>query len=564
VQKKLRKKTEGKKKKKKEGIVNIHAYLMERMNMSAIEHTRRDFLKMIGVGAAAMPIPMRLSVGEATEDKPNIILILTDDQGWTDTSVQMMANRPDSKSDFYQTPNLERMAKEGMVFSNAYSPAPVCTPTRVSIQFGKTPARLKNTGHYRTARSDFDDEFSIPQAIKAVDPSYAAAHFGKWGGQKTSPEQAGYDRSDGNTNNYHGDWRSLKDKRPVPVDDPKRIFSLTRRANEFMEEQVEAGRPFYLQVSHYAVHSQHRALKETIEKYKKLLPGKKCTSADYESPPPGVNEWALEYAAMIDNLDTSLGMLLDKIDELGIADNTYIIFFSDNGGAFRANVPLKEGKGTLWEGGIRVPMVVRGPGIKPGSYCNTPIVGYDFLPTFVDLAGSRTKMLPKNIDGGSLQALFENEGEGRVNRPIEGLIFHFPYYNGVPMSAIRLGDYKLLKDCQTGEIHLYNLADDLGETHDLAAQMPQKVKQLHRKLMNYLDSIDAEKAEDIHLDRIQQLKGEKQQLQKQIRELLQSDDTQARDKWAELHLRLSFVKDRIALQEERLRRVNELKREKTQ
>ena len=243
---------------------------------------RRIFLERAGLGIAALALPRKSNniqgaIPRRVKSKPNILLVLTDDQGWTDTSVQMMTGRADSKSDFYQTPALERMAKEGMVFSDAYSPAPVCTPTRVSIQFGKTPARLKDTGHYRSARKDFDDEVSIAQAIKAVDPSYAAAHFGKWGGQKTSPEQAGYDRSDGKTNNYHGDWRSLKDKRPVPGDDPKHIFSLTRRACEFMEDQVRTGRPFYLQVSHYAIHVQHRALKKTIEKYRNLPQGEKCT-----------------------------------------------------------------------------------------------------------------------------------------------------------------------------------------------------------------------------------------------------------------------------------------------
>ncbi|MHC4564859.1 MAG: sulfatase-like hydrolase/transferase, partial [Planctomycetota bacterium] len=327
-----------------------------------MQKTRRDFLKKAGIGAMGlsglMPATKTISARKV-KAKPNIILVLTDDQGWTDTSVQMMAGRADSKSDYYQTPALERLAREGMIFSSAYSPAPVCTPTRVSIQFGKTPARLHDTGHYRSARKDFDAEVSVAQAIKAADPSYAAAHFGKWGGQATSPEQAGYDRSDGKTNNYHGDWRSLKDRRPIPLDNPKQIFSLTRRACEFMEDQVKAGRPFYLQVSHYAVHSQHRALKETIEKYRKLPRGEKCDPEDYESPPPGVNRWMLEYAAMIENLDAGLEGMLKKIDELGIADNTYVIFFSDNGGDFRGNAPLRGQKSELWEGGIRVPMVVR-------------------------------------------------------------------------------------------------------------------------------------------------------------------------------------------------------------
>lgn len=528
-----------------------------------MQETRRDFLKKAGIGAMGlsglMPVTEAMPGWNGTTN-PNIILVLTDDQGWTDTSVQMMAGRADSKSDFYRTPALERMAREGMVFSNAYAPAPVCTPTRVSIQFGKTPARLHDTGHYRSARKDFDDEVSIAQAIKAVDPSYGAAHFGKWGGQATSPEQAGYDRSDGKTNNYHGDWRSLKDKRPIPPDNPKQIFGLTRRACQFMEDQVSAGRPFYLQVSHYAVHVQHRALKETIEKYRGLPRGKKCAPEDYQSPPPGVSLWMLEYAAMIENLDTGLESMLKKIDELGITESTYVIFFSDNGGDFRGNTPLRGQKSELWEGGIRVPMIVRGPGIKPGSRCDEPVAGWDFLPTFVDLAGGDKKAVPENRDGGSLRLLFENSGKGRIDRPVEGLVFHFPDFQGVTMSAIRLGDYKLLKDWETGKIHLYNLVDDLGETRDLAPKMPKKVNELYRKLMNYLDSVNAEKAEDIHLDSLQQAIEQKRQLEIEIRELLDSEDQEGKDKWSQLNMRLGFQNNRIKQLQERLHLINEANR----
>jgi len=351
----------------------------------------------------------------------------------------------------------------------------------------------------------------------------------------------------------------LKDKRPIPLDNPKQIFGLTRRACQFMEDQVKAGHPFYLQVSHYAVHSQHRALKETIEKYRNLPRGKKCISEDYESP-PGVNRWILEYAAMIENLDAGLGGMLDKIDELGIAENTYVIFFSDNGGDFRGNAPLRGQKSGLWEGGIRVPMVVRGPGIKPGSRCDEPVVGCDFLPTFVDLTGGGKKILPKNRDGGSLRPLFENSGKGRVDRPVEGLVFHFPDFQGVSMSAIRLGDYKLLKDWETGRIHLYNLTNDLSETRDLAAQIPPKANELYRKLMNYLDSVNAEKAEDIHLDSLKQAIEQKRRLEIEIRELLDTEDQEGKDRWSQLNMRLGFQNNRIEKLQGRLRLINEANR----
>lgn len=324
-------------------------------------------------------------------ESPNIVLILTDDQGWTDTSVPMMADRPDSRSDFYRTPHLQRLAREGMVFSNAYSPAPVCSPTRDSIFYGQTPARLHHavlTGNAAVSAG----ALTLPQAIKAADSRYVAAHFGKWGCSPPSPEAAGFDISDGRTDNLHGDWQAVGDKRPLPEDDPKRIFSLTQRAGDFMEQQVEAGRPFYLQISHYACHVGHQSLEETREKCRNLPRGAKCGDADYRHPSSFSEEkircgWMLNYAAMIEDLDAGLGTLLNRMDQLGIAGNTYVVYTSDNGGGFRGNAPLRGGKADLWEGGIRVPMVVRGPGVKSGSYCDLPVVGWDFWPTFRELAG---------------------------------------------------------------------------------------------------------------------------------------------------------------------------------
>jgi len=458
---------------------------------------RRDLLKTMGLGAAALATPAFARDAEAR--RPNFILFLTDDQGWTDTSVPMMEGRPDSRSDFYRTPALERLAREGMVFSNAYSPAPVCSPTRHSIQFGKTPARLRNTCHVRGA-ADCRDELSIAQMLKRADPAYATAHFGKWGlSQSPGPAHFGYDHSDGRTNNYHGDWRALDDRRALPDDDPKRIFSITRRASAFIEAQAKAGRPFYLQVSHYALHVQHTALAATIERVRKRPRGAKCRPADYENPPPPLNGWILEYAAMIEDVDASLGALLAKLDALGIADTTYVVFTSDNGGGFRGNQPLRGGKAECWEGGIRVPMVVRGPGIKAGTYCDVPVAGWDLLPTFTDLAAS-TEALPMGTDGGSLRPLLENAGKGKVGRPHGSLVFHFPFwtpFGAEPVTAIREGGWKLLKMWRTGESLLFNLADDIGERRNLANAMPDKVRDLHAKLTAYLASVKAEDWRDI-------------------------------------------------------------------
>ena len=482
--------------------------------------TRREALKLSGVSVAALAVSRFASAGPpSVKAKPNVILVFTDDQGWTDTSVQMLADRPDSKSDFYRTPALEKMAKRGMIFSNAYSPAPVCTPSRGSVQFGKTPARLRQTVvHDVLAKSrciDCKDEIALPQMIKAADANYVTAHFGKWGFSPRSPRHSGYDVSDGNTNNGDGDWISKKDGKGLPPDDPKRIFSVTKRATAFMDKCVKASRPFFMQISHYAVHVQHYARGETVEKFRKAPRGKKCNKKDYDTPPPRRNTWALLYAAMIEELDTGLGMVLDKLRELGITENTYVIFTSDNGGGFRGNAPLKGGKARIWEGGLRVPTVICGPGVKPGTWCNQPIAGWDIFPTVADLIGN-TKPLPDDLDGGSIRPLFSDPERGKVERGVDAFVFHFPWYAGTPMTAIRVGDYKLVKHLNTGELRLFNLAKDIGETNDLSKSMPKMTSTLLDKLKRYIRDVDAEDIRDMRAARRAELLEYKARAKKNI------------------------------------------------
>jgi len=458
----------------------------------------------VAIGACATCV-------SADEERPNIILILTDDQGWTDTSVAMIRGCDDSRSDFYRTPALERLAREGMVFSSAYSAAPTCTPSRASLQFGKTPARLRQSVvHDSLAASrgiDLHDETSIAQAIKSADRGYVTAHFGKWGFHPRTPEHALYDVTDGNTNNGEGDYLSVRDRTPLPEDDPKRIFSVTQRALRFMTDQVAADRPFFMQVSHYAVHVDTQARPETVARVRNYPRGKKCTDTDYADPQPRPGKTIIHYGAMIEDLDTGVGLLLAKLDELDIADNTYIIFTSDNSGGFRGNGPLRGGKANLWEGGIRVPTVVRGPGVKRASQCDVPIAAWDFLPTVCDLIGS-AQPVPDGVDGGSLRDLFARGNDGNITRGTEPLVFHFPWYGGAtPTSAIRLGDYKLIKNLSTGETRLYNLADDLGETNDLSTAMPDKTRELQKHLTDYLASVDAETLADMLAARRAELDG---------------------------------------------------------
>jgi len=460
--------------------------------------------KLVGAMAAVIVLGCAATTRAAADKKspPNIILFYTDDQGWTDTSVPMIAGRPDSCSDVCRTPHLQRLAREGMVFSNAYSPAPVCSPSRDSILYGRTPARLHHSILLGKANCPAD-AMTVPRALKAADPDYVTAHFGKWACSPRTPEEAGFDVSDGRTDNWHGDWRTVDGRKtPLPADDPKRIFSVTQRANDFMEQQVVAGRPFYMRVSHYALHVGHQALEETVEKYAKA----------------GHDENAARYAAMTENLDTGLGMLLDKIDSLGIAHETYVIFTSDNGGGFHGNGPLRGGKASLWEGGIRVPTVMRGPGIAAGTYCDVPIAGWDFLPTFCDLAGRR-EPLPDGLDGGSLRPLFEHGNQGKVLRSVEPLIFHYPWFDNVPMSAIRLGDHKLVKDLNTNRFRLFDVAEDVEESRDLSKSLPEVAKRLHETLNRYLDEVNAEKLEDLRAWREETLRGWMERDRKELAQL---------------------------------------------
>ena len=457
---------------------------------------------------------------EANKVQPNIILILTDDQGWNDTSVKMIEDRDDSKSDFYETPNLEKLAKDGLVFSSAYAPAPVCTPTRYSILYGKTPAKLKHST-LKDWQASPEKETPLPKMIKSVNPNYKTAHFGKWH-QSLTPSEVGYDVSDGKTGNGEGDWVSPGVSRNAD-EDPKQTFGISDRACDFMSEQASNNNPFFMQVSYYAVHVQNYALESTKEKYRNKKPGKKSTPRDFELPPPPLNQGMVSYAAMVEDLDTGFGMILDKIDELGIKENTYIIFTSDNGGGFRGNDPLQMGKADLWEGGIRVPTVVRGPNVLSGEYCNVPIAGWDIFPTVSEIIGNPNK-LSSEFDGGSLVSVFKNGNSGSVSRNTEAFIFHFPWFNGEPESAIRLGNYKLIKNIDSRKTWLFDVVNDIEEANDLAPTMPEKANKLEEILTRYLEQVDAEHVMDLREKRrkemLKSISGEEERLI-QIREDLE-------------------------------------------
>ena len=418
-----------------------------------------------------------LGLGQASAGlakQSNIILILTDDQGWNNTEVLMMPSRADTRSDFYLTPSFKRLADAGMTFSQAYAPHPVCSPSRHAIQFGMSPAKLKKTSNRAVNYPEPFPVQAIPQVLKSIDPAYRAAHFGKWHMHR-HPAELGYDISDGRTGNHTGRQFSTDQTRHWPHDDPKRSVSITDNAVQFIRHQAHSNAPFFLQVSHYAIHLSAEAKPATLARHKARTPGKTHT--------------AYWYAAMIDDLDQAIGRILDVLNELQLTDSTYIFLTSDNGGTARQyphfNKPLRAGKGSYYEGGLRVPFFVAGPGIKPGSYSDVPVIGYDLLSTFAELAGS-TKPMPRDIEGGSVKAVLFNGGKGAVQRPRLGLHFYRP------LDSVLIRDgHKLRRIHRTGDIELYNLAEDLSETTNLTTTNPILAKRMQTGLEDWIRSIDA-------------------------------------------------------------------------
>ena len=435
----------------------------------------------------------QISQAQNVAESPNFIFILADDQGWNGTSVRMIENNDLSKSDFYETPNIERIANKGIVFSNAYASAPVCAPSRYSIQFGQTPARLNmirvgmNTEHI-----NHREKISIPKELKKINSNYKTAHFGKWGMDST-PEAVGYDVSDGATKNVDGVFNYNSNKLQWSnneADDPKKIFSITQRAINFIEENNKKNKPFFLQISHYAIHSDILARGTSYKKFNSKKTGKIHDN--------------LGLAAMTFDLDESIGLILDKLEELNL-ENTYLIYSSDNGSVpiitprkyynESYNYPLSRGKWDATEGGIRVPFIVMGPGIKKTRYSETPVSFSDLLPTIIEIAGNK-RLKNNELDGGSFKDIL-NQQNKTVKRKTEGIVFHVPYENKIALerahSAIIIDSLKLIKYHDNNEINLFDVKNDLSESIDLSKVF------INEKLIKTKTAIRFEKLLDEYL-----------------------------------------------------------------
>ncbi|MBF0198270.1 MAG: sulfatase-like hydrolase/transferase [Planctomycetes bacterium] len=413
----------------------------------------------------------------AQDAPPNFVFILADDQGWNALSIPMDPNNPSSGSTYYRTPRLAKLAKEGMRFSQAYSAGATCSPSRHAIQYSRSPASLKQFSSNAAAERKSED--AMANCLKKANENYVCAHFGKW---HINPkvDTLGYDINDGSNGNRSGNKKDPKD--------PKNIFDLTKKANGFIETQVKDKKPFFVQISHYACHTAYHALEETKKKYETEY--SKDANKYHNSP---------LWAGMNEDMDTGIGMVLDKIEELGIRDNTYVIYTADNGyenknfsnvpfpeRGFGKAFPIRSAKYTINEGGVRVPFIVRGPGIPKNTHSATQVHGTDIFPTILDMAGGLTQV-PDVAEGGSLLPLLKSGGKEKVKRKNPFFIFRHSKEKSLHKEiAIIEGQYKMLKEIIPNRLHLYDLKADLGEQNNLAKEKPELTQTMYEKLSDYL------------------------------------------------------------------------------
>ena len=425
----------------------------------------------------------------AAEQRPNIIFILADDLGQMDIG----AFNPKT---FYETPNIDSLAKRGMKFTQGYAACCVCSPTRGSIMSGRYPPRFGITNFIGGARSgkllpppNVDHlplaEVTIAESLR--DSGYATFFAGKW-----HLGNAGFMPADQGFSNEAKAGAAAKSDRK---DDPKHTDAITSAAIQFISEHKD--KPFYAYLPFHAPHVPIGARADLVEKW---------TEKAKHAP---ADAWGKErenqvrlvqnnpvYAAMLEQFDSAIGRILAAVEQNGIAQKTIIVFMSDNGGLATAeghptsNLPLRAGKGWPYEGGVREPLIVVAPDItKPGSVCDSPVISTDFYPTLLQLAGLDLKP-QQHLDGVSFLPLLKGETASR-GKP---LFWHYPHYanqGGPPCGTIRAGDWKLIEWYEDGALELYNIAQDIGEKNNLAAQQPDKVKELHAKLIDWRKEVGA-------------------------------------------------------------------------
>ncbi len=473
------------------------------MNPTAMP-VRRVLVFLLGVFACLAPL-------RAAERKPNIVFFLADDLGQRDLGCY--------GSTFYETPNLDRLAKDGARFTDAYAACPVCSPTRASLLTGQWPQRTGVTDYIgapatpaqwkrntKSLPAPYADRLALtaPTLAKAMKAAgYATFFAGKWhlGPEGWWPENQGFDVNMGGVDKggpYGGKKYFSPYDNPRLTDGPPGEHLPDRLATEttkFIEANKD--RPFFAYYSFYDVHTPLMAREDLRKKYeeKRARLGLAAKwGREHERDVRLVQEQAV-YAAMVEAMDLAVGKVLAKLDELGLRENTLVIFTSDNGGLSTSegwptsNFPLRGGKGWMYEGGIREPLLVRWPGVVPaGRVVSTPVSSPDFFPTLLEVAQSKAPP-GQMLDGSSLLPLLRG---GTL--PERALFWHYPHYGnqgGAPASAIRRGDWKLIEWLEDGRAELFNLAQDLGEKNDLASKEPQRVAQLRAELQAWQKQVGA-------------------------------------------------------------------------
>ncbi len=460
--------------------------------------SRRFFLKTSALGLAASGFTSAASATADEKKKWNFVLILIDDMGWTDLGCY--------GSSLYETPHIDELCRRGMKFTDAYAACPVCSPTRASIMTGKYPARINLTEWVPGLPPKQSEKIMAPYYEKelplgeitiaeALKPEgYVTASIGKWhlGGKGYYPEDQGFDVNIGGTHSgmpagyFYPEWLGegiddiTKGNPPIKAHPGTYLTDkLTEEAEKFIE--VNREKPFFLYLTHYAVHTPIEAKPEKIEKYRQKI----GPNSTHTNP---------VYAGMVESVDECVGRVMMKLESLGIADRTVILFTSDNGGLMTSegnntpatsNLPLRAGKGHVYEGGIREPMIVCWPGMTPSrSVCTEPVISCDFFPTILDIAGIKNSH-GNTIDGVSLVPLLKGtESLGR-----EALFWHYPHYSpqwATPAGAIRKGDYKLIEFFEDGRLELYNIVGDIGEQNNLLAFKYTHIENPYQKIADEL------------------------------------------------------------------------------
>jgi arylsulfatase A-like enzyme len=455
--------------------------------MLNISCSRRKFIRNLGLGAVALNLTrLSLFASESTH-KPNIIFILADDLGWAELGCY--------GNTFNETPNLDRLAKQGMRFTDAYAAAPVCSPYRAALMTGQYPARVGITDYLRPNDKNHLSRQHITLAETLKNAGYITGIIGKWhltgyanhGAEEFPPAVHGFDETIVSENRGIAGgsyFHPYHFNREIQKHLPGKEYLVDRcnlEAVEFIERHKDG--PFFLYLSHYAVHTRLNGKPELVAEFEKK-PG--AGKAGSNNP---------HLAAQLKSIDEGLGMIVKKLDELGLSDETILIFSGDNGGerGVTSNAPLREGKSTLYEGGIRIPLIVRYPKIVPaGNVCRTPTSNFDFYPTLCQLASAGIDS-KQHIDGVSLVPVLKNP---KATLQRDTLYWHYPldkphFLGGRSSGAVRKCDWKLIEYFDAGGKELYNLADDISEENNLADKNPEKLAELQGLLKAWRKDVGA-------------------------------------------------------------------------